>query len=53
MVLTKLVQNIKDMTAAMVVILFQIFLLSNFLRIQQNVNMAINAIMRCGLTSIE
>ena len=51
MVLTTLGQYVNEMMAVAVKI-FQNFLCSRFLIIRQNVNMATNAILYCGLTPI-
>ena len=50
MILTKLIQHIKDMMAVAVK-KFHNFLLLNFLIIRQNVNMATNVEMHWGLCS--
>ena len=49
MILIKVGQNVSEMMAVAVK-KFQNFLWSDFLIIRQNVNMATNAILYCGLT---
>ena len=51
MILTKLGEHVNEMMT-FAIKMFQNFLMSSFLTIRQNVSMATNAILHCGLTSL-